>query len=119
MLGSGFRCTTCVPTRGGILNTESFAGSDRSRMACVLAIAGKSSVKHTTSGAASSKKRRFDILCKKDLMCFIQFLTSYHSSLRFRWYQAIADSEAYQLCDIAQIELFHHVRTVSLHSFNA
>ena len=39
--------------------------------------------------------------------------------LRFRWNQAVPDSEAYQLCDIAQIELFHHVRTVSLHRFNA
>src|SRR2546421_12589168 len=101
--------------RGGILNTESFAGSDRSRIACALAIAGKSSVKHTASGAASNKKRRFDILCRKDLMCFIQFLTSYHSSLRFRRYQAVAHSEPYQLCEIAQIELFRHGRTGSLH----
>src|SRR5437667_30800 len=33
-----------------MLSTESFAGSERNKMACALAIAGKSKVKHSASG---------------------------------------------------------------------
>jgi len=62
---------------GAILKTESAAGLERSRMACALATAGKSSVRHTARGKANSKRRLVINLCKKDFMSFYQFSTGF------------------------------------------
>src|SRR5438874_13313910 len=49
-----YHIRTCL---GAMLSTESFAGSERNKMACALAIAGKSKVKQIASGTAIPKKR--------------------------------------------------------------
>src|SRR5260370_2622583 len=59
-----------------MLNTESCAGADRSRMACALAIAGKISVRMSASGKARAtrKYRRIVTRDKMEASAFLRYL---------------------------------------------